>query len=80
MELWYSKTPFHPPHPLVHLLTADTAITHQFKAGLWPHGSAGSLRFQGGCRVLFWEEVDGVHWVRPVGSWDYHRPTICAAK
>lgn len=32
------------PHPRAHLLTADTAITHQFKAALWPCGSARSLR------------------------------------
>lgn len=37
----------HLPHPLAHLLTADTAITRQFKAALWPRSSAGSLRFRG---------------------------------
>ncbi len=69
-------SPVQPPHPLAHLLTADTAITHQFKAALWPRCSAGSLRFRGE-GVLDWEEVGGVHGVKPMGSWDYHKPTIC---
>lgn len=42
-----------PPNsaPLVaaaHLLTADTDITHQAKAALWPRGSATSLAFREG--------------------------------